>query len=594
MRASTRCLSWSVVACLCLACEGRPPVTESTPEVAEGAARSSSMFREVAIDSGLEFVHFNGMSGQRYFSEHMGGGAALFDYDSDGDLDLFLTQGNVIEPGVDASDATFPWKGDGPPRDRLFRNESSVGETRFVDATATSGIAGLEYAIGAAVGDVDNDGRPDLFVMQWGAPNRLYRNLGDGRFQDVTASAGVGETEWSVSASFVDYDRDGWLDLYIANYNAFALPLHKDCRSYTGALDYCGPNAFRPLSDSLFRNRGDGTFDRVSESAGIEGSPGSGLGVVALDANDDLIPDFYVANDQMPNRMWIGSERGVFQDGALLDGTALNAEGHPEAGMGIAVGDVDRDGREDLLVTHLTRETHTLYRNEGARGSSSFFDVTAESGLGGPSFASTGFGVGWLDVDNDGWLDLFVANGAVKYLEPLVRAGDRYPMHQPNQLFVNLGDGRFEEVVGEPAIELSEVSRGAAFGDIDNDGDTDIVVVNNAGPVRLLRNEVGDRSAWLGVDVRAAEGRAAIGARVQAIGGDDVIRVRSVRRDGSYASASDPRILFGFGGDGSDRDVLVQWPDGERERWSSLALGRYHRLVRSTGGSPAAEVGGDR
>ena len=530
-------------------------------------ARPEAPFAEVAARSGLEFVHLNGMSGRFYFSEMMGAGGALLDYDNDGDLDVYLVQGGPL-PAAAA---------EGPlPVDRLFRNDSTVGvegggELRFVDVTEASGIRSDGYGMGVATGDVDGDGWTDLYVANFGA-NRLYRNNGNGTFGDATVASGTGDPRWSVSATFFDYDGDGRLDLYVANYTDYSVSAHKGCRSHTGAPDYCSPLAYRPQVDRLYRNRGGGSFEPVAAASGIGGLAGSGLGVVAADLDDDGLVDLYVANDQMPNWLWRNNGDGTFSEAALMAGAAVNAEGRAEAGMGVSAGDFDGDGDEDLIVTHLNRETNTLYRNE----ETGFFeDLSTASGAGPPSWEYTGFGAGWLDYDNDGWLDLAVANGAVKRLEPLVRRGDPHPLHQPNQLYRNTGDGRLAEVAAGAAFARSEVSRGLAVGDVDNDGDADLLVTNNHGPVRLLRNGVGQDGPWLGLRPRGAGGEPdALGARVEvATSGGRRLR-RWVRTDGSYASAHDPRVLFGLGSGGAER-VEVRWPDGRRAAWRAPASGRY-------------------
>ncbi len=541
------------------------------------AAGGGGMFTDVAAASGLDFVHENGRSGKNYFCEMMGSGGAFLDFDNDGDLDVYLVQGGPL--GGEAAGS--------PPRDRLFRNElvspSGAGALRFVDATAASGIAATGYGMGVATGDFDNDGWVDLYVTSFGA-NQLWRNNGDGSFSDVTAKSGAGDGRWSVSATFLDLDRDGWLDLYVVNYVDFALATHKVCRSHTGAPDYCSPLAYHPESDLLLRNRGDGSFERISAASGIGAAPGAGLGVVSADLDGDGWVDLYVANDQAPNQMWIRSDprgsggRITFRDQALLAGTALNADGRPEAGMGVALGDVDGDGDEDLLVSHLDRETNTLYLNEGE---GFFEDRSTASGLGAPSWDSTGFGVAWLDVDNDGWLDLMVANGAVKYLQPLVRRGDPFPLHQKNQLFRNLGGGKFEEVTAGAgsAFELSEVSRGLAVGDVDNDGDADVLLTNNGGPVRLLRNEVGQDRAWLGLRLVGGPGpRDLLGARVTLERPGRPTLPRTVRTGGSYLSAHDPRLLLGLGESSSGGTLRILWPDGSSERRRFEGSRRYLTL----------------
>ena len=549
------------------------PATDPSPAGQE-------IFREAAADTGLDFQHQNGMSGAYYFVEITGSGAALFDYDNDGDLDLYLVQGTPLpsEAGTEAS------------TDRLFRNESvESGQLGWTDVTEDAGTLGSGYGIGVATGDIDNDGFVDLYVTQF-ENNQLLRNRGDGTFEDVTEATGTDDARWSTSASFADLDQDGWLDLYVANYVNFTLANHEECYSSTSARDYCGPLSYEPYPDRLFRNlgRGDGAsrFEDISAPSGILGEYGGALGVVVADFNGDRRPDVYVANDGTANQLWTAVGEGRFENQALLAGCAYNQDGKAEASMGVVAGDVDGDGDEDLFMTHLTDETNTLYLNDGQ---GLFTDHTAGSGLGSSSHRFTGFGTAWLDYDNDGWLDLMVVNGAVKTITELARQGDPFPLHQRNQLLHNLGGTRFEEISGRAgsAFDLSEVSRGAAFGDVDNDGDTDVVVSNNHGPVRLLLNQVGQDRSWLGLRLRDAETqRDAYGAQVRVDLDDGRTLVRRVGTDGSYGSANDPRILLGLGEQTRLQEVTVTWPGGAEETWdfSARALGTYHTLVRGEGG----------
>ena len=554
--------------------------------LAAGIASGAPLFREVASEAGLDFVHYNGMSGKTYFSEMMGPGAALVDVDGDGDLDVYLVQGHDLGKSEGAGEKR------GNHRDRLFRNDTTHDargkpQIRFVDITEKSGLDARGYGMGVATGDYDNDGQVDVYLTNFGE-NQLWRNLGLGEggvvhFEQVTRAARAEDRRWSVSASFADLDRDGWLDLVVANYVDFALAIHKPCRSYTGAPDYCSPLAYAPLPDLLLRNRG-GTAGsvRFERKSALSEVPGAGLGVLARDLDDDGWVDLYVANDQQANRLWLNRRDFQFVDEALLAGTAVNAEGRPEAGMGVASGDVDGDGDLDLIVSHLDRETNTLYINEGG---GFFEDRTGKSGMATATWDFTGFGLGWLDYDNDGDLDLAVANGAVKHLEHLVRAKDPFPLHQRNQLFENQGNGSFREV-GEaagPAFALSEVSRGLAVGDVDNDGDPDLLVANNNGPVRLLLNEGGQEAPWLGVRCLTRHGRDALGARVVLERASAPTIVRLVQTDGSYASASDPRVLFGLKGSPKATSIVVRWPDGLSERFQVPETGRYQTLRQGTG-----------
>jgi len=536
------------------------------------------LFADATEASRLSFEHFNGMSGALYFPEMMGGGVALFDYDGDGDLDVYLVQGQMLG-GKPVSEATFAPRYSLPLTDRLYRNDLEDGVLRFTDVTTDSGLRAEGYGMGVAAADYDNDGDVDLYVTNYGA-NQLWRNVGDGKFEEVTSEAGVGDARWSVSSAWVDYDRDGWLDLYVGNYVGYSFTNPKPCRSSTSARDYCSPLVYEPQVDSLFRNRGDGSFEDVSASAGIRKAYGGALGVVAADFNGDRWPDIYVANDGVANQLWINGAGGAFSDEAVMAGVGVNMDGSPEASMGVDAADFDGDGDEDLFMTHLSRETNTLFVNDGKGW---FEDRTVAMGLANPSFASTGFGTAWFDYDNDGWLDLLVANGAVTRIEDQLMAKEPYPLRQPNQLFRNGGDGRYQEVTAEAgsAFALSLVSRGAAFGDLDQDGDSDVVIVNNAGPAQLLLNMTGDSSNWVGLRLLTVDGvRDAYGARV-VLEGEQPLWRRS-RADGSYASSNDPRVLFGLGDTTTDRvSVRVIWPDGKQEHFPDLAVARYHVLRQS-------------
>ena len=553
-----------------------------------GVAAAEEPFTDRAAAAGLDFVHFNGMTGRYTIAEVTGAGGALFDYDNDGDLDLYLVQGNLLGPAATAEQAVFPPPGPLPLTDRLFRNDPRPAadgalEPRFVDVTAASGIVATEYGMGAATGDFDGDGWTDLYVTNFG-PNRLWRNNGDGTFADVTAASGAGDRRWSATATFFDYDGDGRLDLFVGNYLAYSVAQNRTCIGETGIRDYCGPQSYKAEPDRLLRNRGDGTFEDVTAASGLAAAFGPALGSLAADLDGDGLVDLYVANDQAPNQLWLNRGDGGFVEEALLTGTALNRDGQMEASMGVDAADFDGDGDEDLFLAHLSRESNTLYVNDG-RGL--FRDRTLETGLASPSWRATAFGAGWLDFDNDGRLDLFTANGAVYIQFELDRDNDPYPLEQTNQLFRGLGGGRFEEVAAAgPELRRAEVSRGAMFGDVDNDGDTDVVVSNNSGPARLLINQAGSRASWLGLRLVVGETtRYQPGARLAVTPAAGAAALwRRPRTDGSFASARDPRTIVGLGAATAVDRVEAHWPDGRVEAWLGIEPGSYLTLYRGGAG----------
>jgi hypothetical protein len=535
------------------------------------------LFRERAAALGLEFEHVNGAAGDYHLPEIMGAGGALFDYDTDGDLDVLLIQGRLLEAAT-----TRP----APPLSpRLFRNDlggpRGVRSLRFTDVTVRAGLASGDYGMGVAAGDYDNDGDADLYLTNWG-PNRLYRN-DRGRFTDVTLEAGPGldDPRWSTSAAFSDYDADGDLDLFVANYVDFTVAASKVCTDPAGARDYCGPLQFRPVPDRLFRNEGNGTFTDVSESSGITKTFGSGLGVASADFNGDGRLDFYVANDGMANQLWLNRGNGVFEDEALLAGVAFNFDGQPEGSMGLAIGDPDDDGDPDIFITNIAGETHAFYENLGG---ARFEDRRLTTGLASATHLYTGFGTDWFDYDNDGRLDLFVANGGVTIIELL--RGDLFPFRQRNLLLHNINGGRFQDVTREAgaAFDAAHVGRGAAFGDVDNDGDVDVLVTNNGGPARLLLNGNPAGRPWLQVRLEGTiDNRQGLGARVGVRRKDGPILWRRARTDGSYLSASDPRVHFGLGAASDVEGILVEWPRGGREGWIGITPNRIMSLRQGTG-----------
>ena len=541
------------------------PAAQLTP-----GAKAEPIFTEMSAQLGVRFHHFIGATGEYYFPEINGAGLALLDYDGDGDLDLYINQGAMLETDTLPSESIFP-----PPEgqslcDQLFRNDLFVDSDgtprpRFVPVTESSGIRACGFGTGVATGDYNNDGAIDLYISQFG-PNMFWRNNGDGTFTNVTQETGTDDPRWTVPAIFMDYDRDGWLDLYVGNYADFRLTNHKDCFAQAGYRDYCGPRSYRPEPDRLFRNRRDGTFEDVTLKAGLQREYGYALGAISGDFNGDGWIDLYVANDGVANQLWVNGRDGTFFNDALLAGCAVNAQGQPEASMGVDAGYFDGDGDLDIFIAHLVNETNTLYVNDG---SGIFEDRSSSSGLGAGSWKYTGFGTSFFDYDNDGWLDLLIVNGGVTVVEELVQQRDPFPFHQPNQLFRNLGDGRFEEATDQagPAFVQSEVSRGAAFGDIDNDGDTDVAVHNDSGPLQIFINNSGRDRSWINLRLLDPEGRRdMLGSVARVLRTESPDLSRQVRVAGSYASSNDPRVLIGLGEDEKIDEVLIHWSDGTRHR----------------------------
>ena len=537
-------------------------------------------FIDATTASRLVFRHHNGRTGQFYYPEVIAPGAALFDSDGDGDLDVFLVQ----------SQDFASTDGHGPaPHSRFFRNDLRVAAdgTRtltFADATDASGLALTGYGMGVAAGDVDNDGCVDLLTTSLDG-NRLLRNDCRGVFTDVSAQSGLADTGWSVSAAFVDFDRDGWLDLFVGHYLTWDTTLDTSCYGTSGRRVYCAPQVYRAQQSRLYRNNRDRTFSDVTSAAGLATQFGPALGVSTADFDGDGWIDLYVANDREENQLWINRHNGTFENRGLVSGTALGPFGEPKSGMGVDAGDIDDDGDEDLIVTNLAGEGHDLYVNDGT---GTFVNANAVSGIGHRSLPYTGFGAGWLDVDNDGWLDLLTVNGAVQIPDSPAADGATASLGQAQALFRNLGNGRFEDVTqaGGPGLLKKDASRGAAFGDVDNDGDTDVVVANNGGDAQLLLNTIGQRRHWVGLRLRTATGSDVLGTRVAVTAPAGRTRWRRARADGSYASANDPRVIIGLGSSNGPVAVRVIWPGGRTEEWPRVEADRYTTLTEGGGRTP--------
>ena len=558
--------------CACTPDDNASPRTKAQP--------AQELFVDATVSSGIRFKHVNGRNGEFYYPEIIGSGVAVFDYNNDGKLDVLVLQGTPLAAGSAASSqeacTAYLYRND------LAINQDGTRTLKYTDVTESSGLCSHGYGMGIAIGDFDNDGCVDVFITHFGAPNQLFRNNCDGTFTDVTKKAGVaGSGRWGSSATFVDYDRDGFLDLFVANYVDYRIENNQKCYASTSARDYCAPSAYKPVPGILYHNRGDGTFEDVSVKSGITRAYGAGLGVMAADLDGDGWPDIYVANDGNPNQLWINQKDGTFKNEADLRGCAVNADGAAEAGMGVDIADFDGDGNDDIFLTHMTREKSTLFVN---RGAGYFEDRSVEVGVAVPSIPFTGFGTVFFDYDNDGWLDIVATNGAVRLIEELKTPLDPYPLQQRKQLFHNLGNGRFEEttVSAGAVFQIAEVGRGLAAGDLDNDGSTDLVLSNNNGPLRVVLNKAGSQKPWVGLRLLTGK-RDAYGAKVEIRRQGAQTLWRRVRADGSYLSANDPRILVGLGDAPRIDSLTVHWPDGRSEGFAAPPLRQYSTLVEGGG-----------
>ena len=522
-------------------------------------------FTDITLTTGVDFLHEPGVQGDYHMPESLGSGGALFDCDNDGDLDIYLINGNFRDARAVI-------------RNRLFLQQS---DGTFIENTDASGLGDTGYGMGCAVGDIDNDGDLDIYVSNDG-PDQLYQNLGAGLFRNITISAKIDNPDWGCSATFSDIDNDGYLDIYVVNYVKYDPRVI--CTDQAGRREYCGPAGFPGVADKLYRNNGDGSFSDISRDSGIFDAPRKGLGVVSVDVNNDQFMDFYVSNDGEQNQLWVNQKDGTFRDKALILGVAVNRFGQAEAGMGIAVGDADNDSNTDFFVTHLRGESNTLYRNNGELG---FMDDTQKGQLAQSSLRYTGFGTGFLDFDNDGDLDLAVVNGRVTRGTRLtesrpVKYWDDYA--EPNLLFMNNGSGQFENSYsGSAFCTAIENSRGLAFGDIDNDGDTDLLVTNEGGAARIYRNDVPEKGNWLLLRALDSAGqRDAIGARISVFAGGKSWQ-RSVISGYSYLTANDLRVHFGLGTESTVDSLKVFWPDGIIEVFSGITINRFITLEKGRG-----------
>ncbi len=521
-------------------------------------------FVEMARVFGVRFHHQNQATSEKYMMEILAPGVALLDFNGDGWLDIYFVNGAQLEdpmgPGQ-VPDKTEPrfWN-------RLFRNR---GNGSFEDVTEKAGVRGSGYGMGAAVGDYDNDGDPDLYVTNYGN-NILYQNNGDGTFEEVTDASGTGDTHWSSSAAFFDYDNDGWLDLYVVNYLDYSFEKNIYCgEKRAGFRSYCGPTNFQGAPDSLFRNNHDGTFTDVSHSSGVANPDGKGLGVVTGDYNLDGYQDIYVANDSVMNFLYRGGSNQKFEEVGLLAGVAYSGQGAAESGMGVDMGDYDEDGLPDLVVTNLSFEGTRLYRNQGRE---LFSDVSLKARLQ-DSLLLVGFGVAFLDFDNDQDLDLFTVNGHI--VDNVHLYQDILSFKQPKQLYENLGN-HFSYLGKTAGVDLNRpgVGRGLAVGDLNNDGALDVVVGNCGAAAEVLVNRAGVKKNWLMLNLRGTRSnRDGVGARVALHAGGKVLHGQK-NGGGSYLSAHDGRMHFGLGSADRIKRLEVLWPSGRRQIMENMSVNR--------------------
>jgi hypothetical protein len=517
-------------------------------------------FKDVTQALGVTFMQANSATPNKYLIETMGGGVALLDYDNDGRLDIFFTNGaSLTGSAPDKSDRAY-WN-------RLYRQES---DGTFIDVTEKAGLTGMpqnRYGMGVASADYDNDGFADLYVTNYGA-NTLYHNNGDGTFTDVTTRAGVASSGWSASAGFFDYDNDGRLDLFVTRYVDWSLQNNRYCgEKKPGYRAYCHPDNFEGVANILYHNNGDGTFTDVSAKAGVANPAGKSLGVAFADYDDDGFIDIYVANDSVPCFLYHNNGNGTFTEVGLLAGVAMNEDGKTFAGMGVDFADYDNDGNPDIVVTDLSNERYRLFRHNG-KGDDSFRDATNISGLGAATLAFSGWSTRLIDYDNDGWKDLFVAQGHV--MDTIEKTSPNLRYAQPFLLLRNQA-AHFTRVMAGEAFQTDWAARGAAFGDLDNDGDLDIVVNNVGQRAVVLRNEGGNRRHWIGLrPIGKKSNRDGIGARVKVVSASGATQYFTVTTAVGYLSASDKRLIVGLDRDTVAKLIEIRWPSGIVQRLEQI------------------------
>ena len=533
-------------------------------------------YADITASSGITFTHANSATSNKYLIETMGGGVALADFDNDGRLDVFFTNGAALQDPMPAG--ARPDKSDRRFWNRLYRQRA---DGTFEDVSEKAGVTGMpqnQYGMGVAAGDYDNDGFADLYVTSYGR-NTLYHNERNGTFRDVTAAAGVGGEGWSASAGFFDADNDGRLDLFVTRYVVWDFEKNPYCgEKKAGHRAYCHPDNYEPIANLLYRNNGDGTFTDVSAKAGIADAKGKGLGLAFADYDGDGQTDVYVANDSFQSFLFRNTGSGAFAEVGLLAGVGFTEDGKTFAGMGVDFADYDNDGHPDLVVTDLSNERYRLFRHNA---DGSFRDLTNLSGVGGATLPFSGWSTRFVDYDNDGWKDIFAAQGHV--MDTIAKTSPNLSYLQPPLLLRN-EQGRFVRVTPGPIFERAWAGRGAAFGDLDNDGDTDIVVSNVGQSGLVLRNDGGNASGWLRLDLTGrTSNRDGIGARVRVVPVSGPTQHFTVNTAAGYLSASDKRLLIGLGRAGAAKLVEIRWPSGIVQTLHDIAAGQ---VVNATEPAP--------
>ena len=531
-------------------------------------------FTDYTAASKIDFKHEASPTSNKYLPETMGGGVALLDYDNDGRLDIFFTNGAKIDDPM--ADGKMPDKSGRRFWNRLYHQNA---DHTFTDVTEKAGLTGAaqnRYGMGVAVGDFDGDGFEDIYLTGYGG-NTLYHNNGDGTFTDVTARAGVAASGWSTSAGFFDYDNDGKLDIFVCRYADWTFKNNRYCgENKPGMRAYCHPDNFEGVTSILYHNNGDGTFTDLSEKSGIANAKGKALGVAFADYDNDGWTDIYVANDSVQCFLYRNNRNGTFTEVALAAGAGFNEDGKTFAGMGTDFSDFDNDGWPDIVVTDLSNERYILFRNNR---DGTFTDITGPSGLGRATLAYSGWSTRFFDYDNDGWKDLFVAQGHV--MDTIEKTAPNLKYFQPPLLLRNVA-GRFFNVDAGPAFQSVWAGRGAAFGDLDNDGYLDIVVANVGQKAYILRNAGGDKNHWIGIQaVGRKSNRDGIGCRVKVVSASGLVQHYTINTAGGYLSASDKRLSVGLGADHSAKLVEVRWPGGAVQKFDNVKSGQFIKAIEA-------------